>query len=55
MKAHHDQKHASSDLAAASPACSTAWDEEMTMIFRVKDPRCSNRVKVGDKVEFSRI
>lgn len=34
------------------PAKSLGMDEEMTMVYRVKDPALLKQVKVGDKVTF---
>lgn len=34
------------------PAKSIGMDEEMTMVYRVKDPAMLKQVKVGDKVTF---
>ncbi len=34
------------------PAKSLGMDEEMTMVYRVKDPAMLKQVKVGDKVSF---
>lgn len=34
------------------PAKSIGMDEEMTMVYRVKDPAMLRQVKVGDKVTF---
>lgn len=34
------------------PAKSLGMDEDMTMVYRVKDPAMLKQVKVGDKVRF---
>ncbi|MDU6374383.1 MAG: copper-binding protein [Bradyrhizobium sp.] len=34
------------------PAKSLGMDEDMTMVYRVKDPAMLKQVKVGDKVTF---
>jgi Cu/Ag efflux protein CusF len=34
------------------PAKSIGMDEDMTMVYRVKDPAMLKQVKVGDKVTF---
>lgn len=34
------------------PAKSLGMDEDMTMVYRVKDPAMLKQVKVGDKVKF---
>ena len=34
------------------PAKSLGMDEDMTMVYRVKDPAMLKQVKVGDKVQF---
>lgn len=34
------------------PAKSLGMDDDMTMVYRVKDPAMLKQVKVGDKVKF---